>query len=311
MISPSWNLGGPPGSGERSLTAGVDDVLAVVVDIPHEGLEPALADIATGDLDPDLLPLVPEAAGGDNLDVHGDDLAGLHLLVAGMSLDRIIIGGQLFIQSAAGDAHLAPDAGVLLPEQGDGQELSLGAQLLDVDKEVGVVVALGGYPQVELHVAGELGVLREGVIKGDLLCLALVGGVGLGSHRGGLHRHIGGVQIQLLVLDTLQGEVFLGPVRHVVERTHVLDLDPDFWGQLPTVPLQLQIAGKEPLQLLEVLVAVSIGPLKVPMDSEPLLPGLALPERIDGAPQMEVVPAGGLIDGNGHVLPDGVLVLPV
>jgi hypothetical protein len=59
----------------------VDDVLPLVLEFPGEGLEPALPEVPPGDLQSQLLPLVPDPAEGIDGDIDRDDLARLQLLL--------------------------------------------------------------------------------------------------------------------------------------------------------------------------------------------------------------------------------------
>lgn len=96
------------------LSAGVDNVLAVVVGVPLKRLEPALSDITAGNLNSQRLTLMPDAACRDYLYYDGDYLAGAEFLCVHISLDRVEVGRLLFVKAAAGDTHFAPGAGMRL-----------------------------------------------------------------------------------------------------------------------------------------------------------------------------------------------------
>jgi hypothetical protein len=60
----------------------VDNMLVLIVDIPEEGLEPALTHVVFVELHPDLPAVVKYPAEGPYLLVNEEDLSGLQLLAA-------------------------------------------------------------------------------------------------------------------------------------------------------------------------------------------------------------------------------------
>ncbi len=73
----------------------------------------------------------------------------------------------------------------------------------------------------------------------------------------------------------------------------------------------LEVAVVEALEVLEVVGIVGVGPLEVAVGAEPLEVAAAAAPGVEGARQVEVGPAGRLVDGDLDLLEVGALVLPV
>ena len=202
----------------------------------------------------------------------------------------------------------------MLTEGVPGDPVAVGIGLLDVDEHIHVVVALGGDIEMQIHEAGQLGVLVEDHIELGLAGVAVVGDVGLIGDGGVVHGEVlrvGGVKIELLVLGALEGELLLGAALLIVAVVGVHDVDAHARGHLPAVVDALQVTVVELLEVLKVLRIVGIGPLEIAVGTEPFQLAAAAAEGVDGAAEMEVGEAGGLVDRAGDLREVGDLVLPI
>ena len=198
-------------------------------------------------------------------------------------------------KGGVGKTTTAPCTGMMLAQSVPRHPVTGGVSLLDVDEQVGIVVAVGLDEQTQEHVAGQLGILGELHVELNEAGLAVVGHGAVDGDFLLMHIHVSGVEVVTTILGALEGEVVLAAADLIVDIESVHDVDTYFGGHLPAVVDVLEVAVIETLQILEILGAVGIGPLEVTVSAQPLFAGLAATPCVDGATQMEVRPAGGLI----------------
>ena len=128
---------------------------------------------------------------------------------------------------------------MVLPEQGDRKKFPCGAQLLDVDEQIHVVVAFRRHIEPQLQVSCQLRILFKAVIETHLSGQTVIACLCFPGHRFCLHGIVGRIQVQFFVSGPFQREGLFRTVGLVVELSHILNLDPDLRSQLPAVALQL------------------------------------------------------------------------
>ena len=165
-------------------------------------------------------------------------------------------------------------------------------ELLDHYEQVHVIGVLGRYPELDLHVACQLGVLVKGDAKGRVAALRrVVDDLSLSSPIGGSGSRLG-VQVELLVLGAGQGELVLKTHRVLVPG--LADLQPDPRRILPAVLHALEIMIEEFLLVREAIFTVKALPFPAAVGIKPLVLGGDPPVNLEGAPGVKALirPAG-------------------
>ena len=177
---------------------------------------------------------------------------------------------------------------------------------------------------MQVHVARDLDVLGKREVKVDLFVRRVVAGLCLRGHRLNREREARGlvverravlgrgrVEVELLVLGALDRPGLLGALLLVVHVVAVHDVQADARRHLPAVVDALEVAVVVAQQVLEVLGVVGVRPLEVPVRTHPLEVAAAAPPGVERARQVEVRPAGSLVDGNLDLAHVRALVVPV
>jgi len=106
-------------------------------------------------------------------------------------------------------------------------------ELLDRYEEVQVIGFLGRYPELDLHVARQFGVLVKGDAKGRVASLRRVVDRLPALSDLGRQGTISGIQVKLPVLGSGQGKLVLKA--HLILVPSLTDLQPYPWCILPSI----------------------------------------------------------------------------
>ena len=216
------------------------------------------------------LALVEVEPHGPYLDFDGNNLARFQFLFGGKGVIRFGLGRASLVQLAHRHPHQARGGNEVA--RAVGERLAVAREFLYPHGQVHVVVVGGRYPQVQLHVAGNLGRPLHAIAVGHLVAgtVRLIFTHGLVGRQRGEQGTVGSRQIEFVVLGTGQREILLGTA-HDVGTPGIQHRQAYPRCLLPTVVDTLQVVVEEAAQILHILGRVIVEPLAGVVHPQPLL----------------------------------------
>ena len=248
---------------------------------------------------------------GPYLNLDGNNLARFQFLFGGKGVIRFGLGRASLVQLAHRHPHQARGGNEVA--RAVGERLAVAREFLYPHGQVHVVVVGGRYPQVQLHVAGNLGRPLHAIAVGHLVAgtVRLIFTHGLVGRQRGEQGTVGSRQIEFVVLGTGQREILLGTA-HDVGTPGIQHRQAYPRCLLPTVVDTLQVVVEEAAQILHILGRVIVEPLAGVVHPQPLLFRSHAAEPGKGAVCVHRVGIAGYDVGrNLDILDPGRLVFPI